>query len=440
MIFLIALAIWVIRPSWLMPFWLISIPVLAPILVFRSGIQNTDELLNFIFGIWGAFQRVFIVIVVYQLIVKKRNIPKEARVFMIPCVFLCVYFIFHNVVRHFNLTSLYRDVAGACYYFLPILVMILDKEVRPKLKDILGILIFIIAIQIIMVPLNLEGVIVYTMRYQDRFFLQEELGLVSGTFSRSNALADFLSIAYLFICVDFFTRKGISKTLFYTMSVVILSLLLLTGSKMPIVCSLLVYMLCLFYYKRKMLFHLTGAFIGLVLIIVFSWSHIEKLGEEYQGIDRFVSGITNFIESKKGKESDDSTIRLSTALINTYYWRNPIIGCAYSYKGEENAYPTNLNVDFGLSNYNADATLALHLVEYGAIGLLLYLYYYYSLIKYSVSVAFKRKQIKTVITIIFTFLLVFSVTEGGLFYRPNFFYFYTYIFAIQRHREETFLV
>lgn len=436
MLFLLALAIWLLRPSWLMPFWLISIPILAPILAFRSGIQNTEDLLVFIFSIWGAFQRAFVVIVAYQLIIKKKKIPRDIQKFIIACGLLCIYLLFHNVIRHFDIISLYRDVAGVCYCFLPILVMILDKDVRPKLSVIFGVILFIIAIQIIMVPFNLEGIVVYTMRYQDRIFLQEELGLVSGTFSQSNALADFLSIVYLFVCVDFFARKGLSKIVFYTISSVILSLLLLTGSKMPIVCSLMAFVMCLFYYRRKMILPLISSFIGLILVIVLSWEYIEKLSEEYHGVDRFVSGMTNFVESKKGNETDDSTLRLSTALINNYFWENPIIGCAYAYKGQDNAYPTNLNVDFGLSDYNADATLALYLVEYGTLGLLLYLYYYYCLIKYSVGIIYKNKHKIAVVTIIFLFLLAFSVTEGGLFYRPNFFYFYTYIFAVQRNKEE----
>ena len=218
-LFLLALVIWLLRPSWLMPLWLVAIPVLAPILVFRSGIQNTEDLLNFIFSIWGVFQRIFIIIVLYQLLIKKKKIPGGIRSFMIPCGLLCIYFIFHNGIRHLNIYTLYQNIAGTCYYILPILVMMLDKDVRPKLNVIFGILIFIIALQIIMVPFNLKGIVVYIMRYQDKVFLQEELGLVSGTFSQSNALADFLSVAYLFICVDFFLRKGISKkTYFLTIS------------------------------------------------------------------------------------------------------------------------------------------------------------------------------------------------------------------------------
>ena len=200
LLFLVALTVWIVRPSWLMLLWLISIPLLAPIMVFGSGINDTEGMLAFLFQIWGVFQRVFIVIVIYQLFIKKRKLSKGLSSFLIPCGLLCLYFIFHNGIRHFDAITLYQNIAGACYYFLPILVMMLDKRVRPNLKAVFGVLVFIIAVQIVMVPLNLEGIVVYTMRYQDEVFLQEELGLVSGTFSQSNALADFLSIMYLFVC------------------------------------------------------------------------------------------------------------------------------------------------------------------------------------------------------------------------------------------------
>ena len=434
-LFILALVCWIFRPSWLMLLWLISIPLLAPILVLRMGIQTTEELLEFLFQIWGVFQRVFIIIVIYQLVIKKKKMPKGISVFLIPCGFLCVYLIFHHVIRHFDAVLLYRDVAGAIYCFLPILVMMLDKEVRPKLNQLFGVLVFIVVVQLFFVPLNLEGIVVYTMRYQDNLFLQEELGLVSGTFSQSNALADFLSVAYLFICVDFFARKGMSNKTFFFVSAVILTLLSLTGSKMPIVCSLMALAMCVFYYKREMILPIVSILVGLTLVIVLSWNNIEKLGEQYRGVDRFVSGMSNFINSTKGKEDNNSTVKLSTALLDKYYLESPFIGCGYAYKGQEKAYPLNLNSDFVLSDYMADATLALHIVEYGIIGIILFLWYYYSLIKYSVILTFRRKG-NAVAIIMFYFFLFFSVTEGGLFYRPNFFYFYTYIFAVQRYFEE----
>jgi len=403
--------------------------------VFRAGLNDPDEVQSFLLSIWGVFQRVFVIIVAYQLVIKRKRFPKGLSAVLTPCGLLCLYFIFHNGVRNFDLAALYQNIAGALYYVLPVLVMVMDKNVRPKLKSVFIVLLIIISIQIVMVPFNLEGIIIYTMRYQDRNFLQEGVGLASGTFSQSNALADFLSIAYLFVCVDFFARKGMSNKIFFFVSAVILTLLSLTGSKMPIVCSLMALTICVSYYKRKMILPIMSVLVGLSLVIVLSWSSIENLGEQYRGVDRFVGGMTKFVESKKSKEADESTVRISTSLIDRYFLESPIIGCGYAYKGQEKAYPLNLNSDFGLSNYEADATLALYIVEYGAIGIILFLWYYYSLIKYSVNLAFRRKDTAVVI-IVFIFFLAFSVTEGGLFYRPNFFYFYTYIFAVQRYFEE----
>ena len=433
--FILVIVCWILRPAWLMLLWLISIPILAPILVLHMGIQTTEELEGFLHLIWGVFQRVFIIIVLYQLVFKKIRLPKGVSVFLIPWALLCIYFIFHHVIRHFDMVSLYRDVAGACYYFLPILVMMLDKEVRPKLNQIFGVLIIILIVQIFIVPLNLEGIVVYTMRYQDKIFLQEELGLVSGTFSQSNALADFLSIAYLFICVDFFARKGLSNKTFFIVSAVMLTLLALTGSKMPIMCSIMALFLCICFFNRHMLLPIVGILVSFLLVVALSWRNIQKLGEEYHGVDRFVNGMTTFLESKKGETGEGTTVGISTALINRYFPESPIIGCGYAYKGQDKAYPVNLNLDFGLTNYEADATLALYIVEYGIIGIFLFLWYYYSLIGFAVSRAYTKNE-TVVSVIVFVFLLAFSITECGLFYRPNFFYFYMYIFGVQRWKEE----
>lgn len=434
-LFVLALIVWIFRPSWLMLLWLISIPILSPILVFRAGLNDPDEVHSFLLSIWGAFQRVFIIIVLYQIIIKRKRFPKGISTVFIPCVLLCLYFIIHNGVRHFDLAALYQNIAGALYYVLPILVMVMDKNVRPKLKSVFTVLLIIISIQIVMVPLNLEGIVVYTMRYQDKFFLQEELGLVSGTFIQSNALADFLSIAYLFICVDFFARKGLSNKTFFIVSAVMLTLLALTGSKMPIMCSIMALVLCICFFNRHILLPIVGILVSFLLVGALSWRNIQKLGEEYRGVDRFVNGMTTFLESKKGETGEGTTVGISTALIKRYFPESPIIGCGYAYKGQDKAYPLNLNLDFGLTNYEADATLALYIVEYGIIGIFLFLWYYYSLIGYAVSRAYTKNE-TVVSVIVFVFLLAFSITECGLFYRPNFFYFYMYIFGVQRWKEE----
>lgn len=435
LLFIFAFFIWIVRPSWLMLLWLVTIPILAPLMILNSGINDTEGLLGFLLQLWGVFQRLFLIIVFYQLFFKHKVLPKGLSTFLIPCGLLCVYFLFHNGIRHFDATALYQNIAGACYHFLPILVMILDKRVRPNLKAVFGVLVLIVAIQLVMVPFNLEGIVVYTMRYQDKTFLQEELGLVSGTFSQSNALADFLSVMYLFLCVDFFSRKTMSKKLFFIVSAVVLLLLALTGSKMPIVCSIMTLFMCILLFKRQMILPIIGTFVVLLFLIILSWKSIEKLGVEYRGVDRFVSGMTAFIESKNGGKDDETTLRLSSALISRYFPESPIIGCGYAYKGQDKAYPVNLNTDFGLTNYEADATLALYVVEYGLIGIFLFLWYYFTLIKFSVSQTYSVEAM-IISIIIFTFLLAFSITECGLFYRPNFFYFYMYIFGVQRWKEE----
>lgn len=416
--------------------WLITIPLLAPLLTFNSGIDYPEDLEDFLHTLWGGFQRVFVIVVLYQLVYNKKKFPKGMSSFLIPCGFLCVYFVLHNVVRYFDAVEFYKNASSACYFFLPILAMIMDERVRPKLSSILWVLIFVIAIQLVMIPFNLEGIVVYPIQYQSYIFLKEELGLVSGTFYRSNALADYLSIAYLFISVDYFSRNGMPGKIFTILSLVILTLLALTGSKMPIICSMFALLFCIFCYKRHWVIPIIVCFVSVVMLIFLSWGSIEKLSAEYRGVDRFVNGMTNFVESKKGKSDDDSTIRISTALLERYFLESPIIGCAYSYKGEYKAYPlSNLNVDSDLTTLKADATLSFYLVEYGLLGLFLYLWYFYSIINYSVKIVYNKKK-KMVAIVVFLFFLAFSVTEMGLFYRPHFYYFYMYIFGVQRALEE----
>ena len=72
-----ALLIYAIKPSWLMLLWLITVPFLCPFLVLQANIVDFEEVQSFNWHIWGVYNRVFLVIIVYELIVRKARFPRN---------------------------------------------------------------------------------------------------------------------------------------------------------------------------------------------------------------------------------------------------------------------------------------------------------------------------------------------------------------------------
>ena len=428
-----ALLIYAVKPSWLMLLWLITEPFLCPFLVLQANIVDFEEVQSFNWHIWGVYNRVFLVIIVYELIVRKARFPRNMLSSLIfPWFLLSVFLIIHNLITHLELKTIYENVVGALYTISPMAVMILNKEVRPKLKQVYFVVITIIIVQLIWLPLNMEGVFAYMSRYQEIAINKDEAFLTPGTFTRSNVLADFSSIVFLFIYLDFFSRKKISLIQFTLITVAVVILLFFAGSKLPILVTVYGLLVCsvLFSKKSVLIFSLIGIF-----CMTSYWFLSTTKGNisENEGVNRVINGLSDIVQSKKQGKDDNSTFRLTGKLIDKYFWESPLFGNGYSYKGNDKAYPTD-NSALDLVTIKADATFAYYLVEFGLIGLMLYLFYYFKIIQYAGGKV--DRNARKVVFIIFTFFLLLSLTEGGLFNRENYLYIFMYLFGLQRWYDD----
>ena len=430
---IVALLIYAIKPSWLMLLWLITVPFLCPFMVLQANIVDFEDAQSFNWLIWGVYNRVFLVIIVYELIVRKSRLPKNLLSSLIfPWFLLSVFLIIHNLITNLELKTIYENVVGALYTISPMVVMILNKKVRPKLTQVYFVVVVIIIVQLIWLPLNMEGVFAYMSRYQEIAINKDEASLAPGTFTRSNVLADFSSIVFLFIYLDYFSRRKIPSIQFILIAVAVVILLLFAGSKLPILVTIYGLLLCsvLFSKKNVLIILLVGIF-----CMTSYWFLSTTRGNvsENGGVNRVVVGLSDFAQSnKKGKE-DTSTFRLSRKLIDKYFWKSPLFGNGYSYKGNDNAYPTD-NSAFDLITIKADATFAYYLVEFGIIGMMLYLVYYFKIIQYAEGNVDRNG--KKMVFVVFNFFLLLSLTEGGLFDRDYYLYIFIYFFGLQRWYDD----
>jgi hypothetical protein len=429
---ILAVFIYAVKPSWLMLLWLITVPFLCPFFVLQANIVDFEKVQSFNWLIWGVYNRVFLLIILFELVFRRKRNFKSLKVVLYSWLLLAFYLVIHNLITHPEIKTIYENVVGALYTISPMVVMFLNRNARPKLRQLYVVSIIIIVVQLIWLPLNMEGLFAYMSRYQEIAINKDEATLMPGTFTRSNVLADVVSIIFLFIYLDYFLRKRISFIYLVVISIGVMTLLFFAGSKLPIIVTIFGLSVCAIFFSRKgLLTVLIMGILGASLLVFLSTTDGDV--SENEGVNRVVNGLSDFVKSRsKGKE-DNSTFRLTGKLIDKYFWESPLFGNGYSYKGNERAYPTD-NSALDLVTIKADATFAYYLIEFGILGVILYLLYYYNII--SCASKFLKGNSRRVTFVVFSFFLLLSITEGGLFNREFYLYIFTYLFALQRWYEE----
>lgn len=430
-LFLAGLTIYLLKPSWLMLLWLISTPLLGPFIVFFSGVTDFQEQQEMVWGLWGVYNRLFMLIIFFNLF-RRYRLVRNIQSILLPTALLLFYLVVHNLITHFYPTTILNETLSVVYTLVPLFVFLIDKKMWPSLKGLFIVAIVICVVQLLFIPLNLQGIFTYSGRYQEILEGGTEALLMSGTFTRSNMMADYLSVIYMFITIDFFSRKSLSIFQFIIVSVIIWIPLLFAGSKMPIVATVVNVFLCFALFNRKK-FALVGVVILLFLgLLNFLQSNNSGEVSSIDGVNRVVGEMSAFTQSKSKKGGDDeSTFKFSTDLIERYYWDAPLFGHGNAYKNDEYAYYSILDT----SGLKTDATLAFYLVEYGIIGLCIYLFFQFKLLSFS-SFSIPPTIRRQVVLMIFTFFFLFAFTERGLFDKNYFIFIFTYMFGLARYYNE----
>lgn len=432
-LFITAFTLYLVKPSWLMLLWLISEPLLGPFIVLFSGVTDFEEQQMLVWGLWGVYNRLFLLILIVEFIRGHKLQRKITYLFpSILCIF--TYFIFHNIVTFFSPNTIIREWLYIIYAIVPLLVFLMNKKIWPSLKAVFIVVIIVCTIQLLFIPLNMSGIYAYSGRYIEILNSTIESGMVPGTFTRSNMMADYLAVVYFLITLDYFSRKSISFIQYIIVSTIIIIPLLLAGSKLPIIVTFVNIILCIVCFERNKLPVVFVSMAALIAVFVFLRNNSNEEVSSNEGMNRIVNGIGGFSSSKTRTSAiDESTLVLSSQLLEKYFWSSPLIGHGNAYDEDENAYP--IPADSDLSGLNADATLAFYLVEFGIMGLFLFLFFQYSVIKFS-AFPLPSKYRKTVVILVFIFFLLFAVTERGLFNRGNFLFLFTYFFGLARFYNE----
>lgn len=428
---LVAFAIYVIKPRWLLLLWLISTPLLGPFVVLFSGVTDFVEQQQIVWNLWGVFNRVYLLAIVIE-IVKGKKFYKSISPILPAVIILVFYIAIHNLITHFYPSAIIREIISIVYTLVPLFILLLNKEMWPSLKELYIVAFIICVVQLIFIPLNLQGIFAYSGRYFEMIQGGVQSHLMPGSFTRSNMMGDYLSVIYLFVTIDYFSRKSISFINYLIFSVIVLIPMFYAGSKVTIVCTVINILLCIAIFNRKNFAIVGFSFILFFGIISFLGSNRNDDISSNEGLNRVIGEMSELVQTKKKSGSqDESTLQYSTDLIDRYFWSSPIIGHGNAYEEDENAYYSTLDTE-GLKT---DATLAFYLVEYGIIGLFLFLMFQYQVVRFA-SFPVPLSQRKSIALIIFLFFFLMAFTERGLFDKSYFIFTFTYLFGLARFYNE----
>ena len=358
-----------------MPLWIASNPIIIPVLLLLIGVGSLETTIQVLYSVWGWFYRAFIVIIIYGIASQRYRSGLKRPLFCL--IFLLFFFLFHSIATHFSIDNLYENVTNAFYVLVPFVMMMVEKRCLPKLSVIFTTIIIVYIFQLLFIPLNTHGIFFYTARPELFLSNPGEMLLMPGSFLQSNQLADFVGITYLFICIDYFYRRRIKKQIFVYVTIAVMILLAFSGSKTPTILFLFTIVSAIYLFNPKARLIIAILAVGAVVGII-SLNQVNEIDTGNDGLNRVLNEIISLVQIRGNINEDNTTLRISSMLLDKYFMRSPFIGNGLSYIGE-NAYPIN---DFisNVSAYKADARLAYTLVEFGILGLLVMLFYYYSVI------------------------------------------------------------
>lgn len=397
------------KPNLLFLYWLSLQPIIMPLYVFlfTSGLDlDSFDKLYFSYPIGVNLLFIFLFLIKFT---QKRLPPVYYRTIIVPIILLLFFLILQGCYTHFSLPSILRTTLLSINTVCPLLLLLIDKKYRPERIVLKKYVCFVIILQVSFCILNYFGITVYPILNQNESFSNH---LISGTFGRYNHMTNYLTTIYLFITYEYFEKKEISVYIFILFSIAIGLIVLFSGARMSMVLfgfSIIVFFL-LDNIKR---FHI-GNLILLFTVLFVGWKYLiqsevtsNSEANEGTGVERNMSGLSNFLQNDL--EDDDSTVSLSFYLLTSYF-NNPIVGNGYSYLGDDAYY---LNSAINQSAFIADARLAYMIVEYGLVGVLVYLLLYRGIYKSLLISCLKEDEL--IVKVGYIYFFICTLTEGGFF-------------------------
>lgn len=402
LLLLLGLLIYKFKKS-LLFIYILAIPVIViPILIVTFSISSYEESNDLYFYTDRIIGYMCIIILLLEW---KFNL--WTKKVLIPIIAISIYFIFHNSFAKFDFFIIRENIYNILFTAFPAMILFVNDKFHPKKKELILFINFIISIECIFCILNTFGIYVYP---QSKYINFSE-HLISGTFPRYNHLTNYLTTIYLFVAIEYFSEKYINKKSFYILTFIIGTIVTFSGSRF----SLLIFFttLGMSYYifskKNKLIIIITIVSLVICGLLYLKKGETATISEADQatGLERNILGLSTLVQTDI--EESGSTLAMSLYLL-TQEFNNPLFGNSYGHL-RENAYIfSNWATQ---ETFYADARIAYIIVEFGIVGLLLYIWVYYTIFKCIIQYT-KIQYTKKILICVF-YLLLGSITEGMLF-------------------------
>lgn len=427
---ILGLILYLKKINFIMLYWLSLFTLLLPICSLICKCITYDSFYALVNNIRELGRNLFALLVFIEIL-KKYRIPKLTYTYY-SFFFLIAYLTISGIFINFSINALWGYLSEVLSLILPLIFMLLRKDAIPQISTLKKFIILVIVIQLIIAPLNLIGIYVFLPFYFPNIIISEtgqvieshDESLVMGTFSRYNMLANFLTTIYLFLALEYFSKKNISRFKFYSSSIIILLIILLTGAKISLALFAIIITLCSTIYIKNNFKICLLCWSSIIICIMFLLTFDYTTTDNNAGIDRHLKGFAKYFQSDIDDENN-STIGLSTYLFKNYLDNDPLFGNRLSYKGEF-AYG-NLGM-CTLTHFRADSRIAYTIIEVGLIGFILYLFFFGTIFMSLSSIIPTSERKKLIIIFIYFFIL--TITEGGFFDRWIFPLCYLYVLTI----------
>lgn len=323
-----------------------------------------------------------------------------------PLIVFAFFFVIQNILTGFSLSPLVCNFREILFLMMPTVILSMSPTLRPDRKVIIHFIFLFIIIQTFFCIINTLGFSLYSNFADDTSFADD---LFSGTFLRYNHLTNYLTTMYLILSIEYFINNAIPKYVFIPISILLGAIILMSGARISVVLFFLILGLCLFFFRGRNIILIT-ALATVFMFGVYLFSSKYDVGTENadsgSGLERNVTGLVDLFSSM---DTDDNTLSLSAFLLLTNF-HNPIFGNGYAFR---NTLEYDISESMNEEVIKTDARLAYMLVEYGLIGFLCFIYFFYAIFKTNIN-QFKIKNRKMWIVII-TYFVLFTFTETGLF-------------------------
>lgn len=405
-VFFLGLIIYFIKPRYLFIYWMGVAPLVTPFFFFLFPVDN-ETFFSLYFTTYRPLSYMLCVILILEYIKHPHMILKDKMV-IYSSLLLLAFLIIQNVNIAFSISSCLSDIFDVSFMVCPLLLLARFQAIRPTPKIMVVFVKFIVILQAVCCFLNVFGIRIYKSIYiYDSF----ELNAISGSFARYNHMANYLTTLFLFISVWYFVTKTISKKTYIELTTIIGALVLLSGAKVSLVLYLFVFFSFLYLHNRskvkRIIMILAPCIISLLLFF-----HIKGINqgeaEKVSGLERNIYGLAHVLQSSS--KDDDSTLFLSTLLYDRFF-DNPILGNGYL-NYDIDKYSTSIGNWYSVDVFLSDARLLFTLVEYGILGTLLYIFFYFSVFRY-VKESTHLKGV--VVWLIAGYYILLTVTEIGIF-------------------------